>query len=76
MKKHEAPKKLEAIALFCLIGAISIIGSYSWYLVHMDPHVNWTLMAVLTLVCLASSLVILRGHRRRAGSQASKRGER
>ena len=69
-------KKPEAIALFCLIGAISIVGSYAWYLVHMDPHVNWTLMAVLAFVCLASSLVILRGKGRRTGPRLSKRGKR
>lgn len=70
MRKHEAA------ALFCLIAAVSIFGLYSWYLNHMDPHVNWTLTGVLMFVCLASALVIWRGQRRRRDPRPSKRGER
>ncbi len=66
----------EVVGVFLMIVAASVSGMYWWYLVHIDRHINWTLMASLMFVCLASSLVIFMGKRRRTSPRASRQWER
>jgi len=66
-KRPGATRKQERlffVGLLLLIVAGGILGMYSWWLIHIDPHVNWWLVGsgVASLVA-AFPFMMMRGKR-------------
>lgn len=59
MRKH---KILMVVGIVLFIVSGSVLGLYSWYLIHIDPHVNWWLAAPSVIV-LAVSFPLMRSKR-------------